>query len=377
MTLEKKNTIDIDEKQLLLTKTVVSSTKAEIESIALATLNEIQKTHPSMFPVPSIGEKLPSNSGIVMSLVPGIKLNDFLGILNGIIEYHPNRRLVKKCHEIKQWILSSALRCVGFFQSDNIQALLSRALNPFETRYDYKGKFVESCKYIFSVCDYPETVLVEIMDDIYLICEGLGNSRLVYFRDSVFKNQILLADNFTERDVPFFSSRVSGGRFHGIKGLNRNMRKFYDFLLNLEKSTLTIYNIDFEQIAERVSVVDDWNQILTAEVVGLNYDEGLLYATRELGINEELYNFSVTFRSFRAWSRRLFYRHERPDLWLGRYSYETLSYHFLLAYHAVRLLKRNSLEPNYLSGLWKVLSDLKPSSKYWPWHILPRTYASE
>jgi hypothetical protein len=374
--LEKQSSIQVNQTKNQLIKTVPSRDAAIVERIALQVFYDLQRPSPLFFLVPVLSKERSSERSTSMKFVRGFKVNDLIGILNRIIEYHPNRDLVQKAYGIKAGLLSINLENLAFFQHSETQCALQNALGAHTVSYNYRGKFIEALNYVLTICKYIPPSLTEILNDINHVCDVLENLPQSYFRDSVLKNQILLNEEFTEREMAEISYQISGYVHQSLYEPRRAsypLGKFYNYLLDLDPSCLQVYNIDFEQVAERVAVVDDWNQILTAEVVGINYNEGAEYTSKRLNLDPEAYHFSVVFRSFRAWARRLFYRFEQPEKWSERYSQETMAYHYFLVLNAVEILSNNTSKAPFLKNLLAMLNYCKPPSKPWSWIIHPIT----
>lgn len=370
--LEKKSKIEIDRASEQVTKIVTSQSGMAVERIALEVLRSLQvKSSPTVpFLVPGIEDVNSSERSLSISYIDGIRLNDIVGILNKIIEHHPSTNMVERALELKSFLVSRCLENIAWFQHPSIQRSLKNALSQYLMQYDYNNKLLEALNYIhtFFNNDYPISSL--LVDEINLVCHQLVPLSVTCFRDSVLKNQILEGvkfSNLKSLDILIQSSPNDISQ----EMSNQHFSDFFDAILNADFNLLQIYNYDFEQAAELVASVDDWNQILTAEVVGLPYEVGSELAQKRLNIAQDIYHYSVVFRSLRAWARRLFYRSEKPVEWLKRYGYETIGHHYFLTLQAIECLRKNSSHSDLLGNLYRMLRAYKPTSIPWPWHVHP------
>jgi hypothetical protein len=350
--LAKENRIQLSAGGDVLTKTVTTGHAASIERTIYQTLRRIPRPSPLVFLMPDILELQATEAHdrtLMMNAIRGLTVNNLMGLLNRVIEHHPDPEVSEAARRIKHRLVAVVVADLAFFQSAPTQKSLEHELTNYAIPYDYRGKMSEAVNHIAQTYTCAELLKPGVIEEIHLVCEMLESAPSMFFRDSVLKNQIVLLPNFTDGELAQLSHLIAGADHRSV--LNHCCRpavadSFYSHLAALDASSLRVYNIDFQQAAERVASVDDWNQLLNAEVMGIDYEDGLDYATGQLQLPAATYHLSVVFRSLRALARRLYYRSNRPSLWSTRYAFESIRHHESLVLHALGYLNGSEVSLN-------------------------------
>jgi hypothetical protein len=338
--LEKQSIVKVNRTSKSVSKQTQLPSGTIVERLALETFDRLRiQDREAIFHVPMLVGK--STNLTQMALIRGFRLNDLLGLINELINYFPDLEVVRLAADYKLRSLHNCTLLLKYFQSQSVQSALQSAIGNYEENYRYREKMKETIIYILRIHGISFEI-TSLYDELNTICERLLVLPSVYFRDAILKNQIIYTPMFSRREINRISKEIIYGKVIWQKvgyKLSTSMRKFIEYVLGDIDHQNLCYNVDFEQISEKVAVVDDWNQIFTAQVFGLPLEYGINFVKEHLRIEEEDYLLSVIFRSLRAWSRRLFYRYEKPDQYLLRYRFETMAYHLKLATASIERLQ--------------------------------------
>jgi len=358
--LEKLNSFTYDVTQGLLVKHLLdrNETLAEINALnTLAVLTADSAAAPALR-VPKVYPEFCTLYSVSMSHLSGIRLFDLICLLNKIAQTAATP-LAQKVFEVKAELLSNSLNSVATFQAEQTQTRLIAGLQAPVSKYDYFDKFIEALDYVAEV--YGREVTSKLSDEAAHICGTLSDQASRLFRDASLKNRVLVMPDSqggmiqdADRDLATGNVRLSERPWTDQLSI---LRLVEDYGISLVTGH-PIYEVDFATTHTLTVPCDDYLHILFAQAAGFSYEYAIDYLATHCAVDECLCNYTLLFRFFREWVRRLFYKHERAVVFGVRYYYETPEYYYQIALDGLERLRRNSQAAGFLDHLHAFMSDL-------------------
>jgi hypothetical protein len=218
-------------------------------------------------------------------------------------------------------ILSGCAEQLSLFHSKTLQAGLRETLQGSLRRYPYFGRAMEAVDYLVRCSGRSETVVRRYRVLIDRLATSLIAAPTVLFRDAIPKNFILAG-------LP--SLKGSGNPNLVSNDISEAVALRPDTL-----ERLAVFNVDFQQVGEIVTLMDDWSQLAISEAAGFEtVAMGWNWTARLAGISKEnefarrseFYSASC-LRCIRAMARRCFYHAELRVEYMQRYGAES-AFHY-------------------------------------------------
>lgn len=325
MPLQKNATIDFDFVNGRVCKNHGNSRHARSELGVLKVLSELRDKGETTYlsPRPILEES--GRCITCMEYLPGIRLLDVL-LTGEKLARNGNDEFRAKLENWREQIRQDSVRDLAIFQSEVVQKAISRELGDDVQPYDYSQRFEEAVKYVCVKMGRPyEGSPIE--NEVRELAERVKAHPQAHFLDPILTNRIFCPENY-EPLADYMKQRN--------QTTNRpwNDRQHEESLIKdiIESDALfgqlptRTYNTDFELTCSTIAIDDDWIHVLVYEGVNLEPKEYLPIITERTGLPAEQISETIALRSFREWTRKLYYKLEHPDIFNKIFGNETFTY---------------------------------------------------
>lgn len=340
MALEKNATIDFDFVRGRAYKNHESLKHARSESGVLKVLSELRDKGETTYlsPRPFLEES--GRCITAMEYLPGIRLLDLL-LTGAKLARNSNDEFRVKLEKWRNQIRQDSVRDLAIFQSEKVQKAVSQELGDSVQPYDYTQKLEEAVKYVcIKLGKSYEGSPIE--KEVQELADRVMAHPQAHFLDPILTNRIFCPENYEPlacymRQRNQNTNRPWNDRLHEealIKEIIESDALF-------EQLPTRTYNTDFELTFSTIAVDDDWIHILVYEGANLEPKEYLPVIMGRTGLSAKQISETIALRSFREWTRKLYYKIEHPDIFDKIFGNESFTY---MLDQSIQALERISAE---------------------------------